>query len=562
MIVRVAIYARFSNADRQNARSCDDQIAACREHALRRGWTVVALFRDDGISGFAMANRPGILAAIEAAGRGDYDALLSEDEDRLARNLGHLAAIKGDVEHAGGWLATLSTDRVELMHVAFKGAGAEQYLVDLGRKTARGMRANAERGLATGSRKFGYRTQPGGAIAVDPDEAAAIVAIFTAYVDEGLSFRELANRLNRDRVPTTRGGAAGWCASTIHGDAGRGTGILRSEIYAGVKVWNRDTVKKDPRTGRRKHHFKPPAEWRRTPVPELRIVPQPLWDAAQARLAGDRHAPLAARGNRRKPGLFAGLLKCAQCGSTIGSHGKNRLVCVGHREKGPAFCSFRKVLKRDEIEHSVLQGLKARLLTPAATRAYVRAYHAAYARQAAAQRDRRAPLVRREAELAAAIGRLVDTLTAAPASAALLTRLAQLEAEQAQVAAELAQAPDPAAAVTIHPQAAEAYARLVAQLAERLQLISEETAPAAAAGDRKAVDAVRALVERIDVVDDATAPAGARLRISGNLNLLLSPDPREDGPASGDPMVPGGGYTRAPTSPPIVFDWPLQRDAA
>ena len=226
LIVRVAIYARYSDADRQSARSCEDQIALCRAHAARCGWTVVATYQDDGIPGFAMANRPGILAAVAAALRSEFDVLLAEDEDRLARNLGHLAGIKNEVEFAGGRLATLTTERVELMHIAFKGAAAEQYLVDLGRKTRRGVRANAERGLWLGGRKYGYRSQPGGATTIDPDEAEVVRRIFRLFADEHLTFREIADTLNREGVPALRGN--GWCASTLHGDAARGNGILRS----------------------------------------------------------------------------------------------------------------------------------------------------------------------------------------------------------------------------------------------------------------------------------------------------------------------------------------------
>ncbi len=540
-MIPVAIYARFSSADRQNARSCLDQIAVCREHAARRGWTVVATYQDDGISGFAMANRPGILAAIAAAARGEFAILLSEDEDRLARNLGHLATIKSDVEYAGGQLATLTTDRVELMHVAFKGAGAEQYLIDLGRKTARGMRANAERGLATGSRKYGYITQPGGAISIEPDEAATIVRIFKLYADDGCTAREIADALNRDRTPTLRG--RGWNASTIIGQPDRATGVLRSEIYAGVKVWNRDEVRKDPRTGARRHHFKPAGEWKRTPVEALRIVPQDLWERAQARLAAAARVNLSAHGNAKKPGLFSGLLKCAACGSTFGAHGRGRLVCQGYRQKGASFCRVSRMVKRDDVERSALEGLKTRLLGPSAVRAYVRAYHAAWTRLDAEKRARRSPLEKRVAELDRGIERLVDLVVAGDAPAAVADRLRQMEADRAEILRELAAQPAPAApdAIALHPAAADAYAREVEALQARLSEISAD--PAQAQADRKAIDRVRQLVERIDVVEDPNADSGFRLRLHGNLNLLLASDAQADAFAGvGGPMVPGGGF--------------------
>lgn len=40
-----------------------------------------------------------------------------------------------------------------------------------------------------------------------------------------------------------------WRPSTIHGHAGRGTGVLNNELYIGRRVWNRQRYLKDPDTG-------------------------------------------------------------------------------------------------------------------------------------------------------------------------------------------------------------------------------------------------------------------------------------------------------------------------
>lgn len=558
-MTRVAIYARFSD-EGQNPRSCEDQIALCREHALRRGWQVVATYQDDAISGFAMANRPGILNAVAAATRREFDVLLAEDEDRIARNMGHLSSVKDDVEFAGGWLATLQHDRVELMHVAFKGSGAQQYLIDLGHKTARGVRANAERGLWTGARKYGYRSQVGGATTIEPDEAALIVRAFELFADRQMSGREIADTFNRERLAGPTGGF--WNASTLLGSAERGNGILRSEIYAGVKVWNRDEVRKDPRTGKRSHRYRPPAEWKRTPVEHLRIVEADLWERAQARLAENAGHGLHTLGNARKPGVFSGLLKCGRCGSSFTSYGRGRLVCAGHREKGPSVCGFAKIVDRATVERRALEGLRERLLSPAAVKAYVRAYHAAWARLEAAKRDRRRPLERRLGELTRGIERAVDAIVDGTASAAVKARLAAMEAERSQVEAELAAAGDATAPLAVHPHAADGYAAQVGRLQDVLAEIAAD--PQLAAANRRLIDAVRGLVEKIEIRPDPAALGGVALRLHGNLALLLAPRAGEQPPnIAGGPLVAGGGYRRAPSaSPPIVFDWPLHAQAA
>ncbi|MFN4162767.1 MAG: recombinase family protein, partial [Stenotrophomonas sp.] len=53
--------------------------------AAGRGWSVVGTFTDAAISGSAMANRPGLLNALDAAARGEFDLLLAEDWDGITQ---------------------------------------------------------------------------------------------------------------------------------------------------------------------------------------------------------------------------------------------------------------------------------------------------------------------------------------------------------------------------------------------------------------------------------------------------------------------------------------------
>lgn len=266
MTIRAAIYARYSS-ERQNERSIADQLAVCVRHAAAKGWSIVETYSDAAISGAAMANRPGLLDALGGAEGGKFDILLTEDEDRIARNLEHLAHVASRLRFAGVTLATLSTDQVEDMHVAFKGLLGAEYLKNLSQKTKRGMRSNAEKGLATGSRLYGYRSDPGGGMTIVEAEAILIRRIFAEYL-AGASPRTIADRLNREGTPGPRGGL--WSHSSICGSRQRGNGILHTELYAGVKVWNRMDVRKDPRTGKRTPRMKPEAEWQRTPVQHWR----------------------------------------------------------------------------------------------------------------------------------------------------------------------------------------------------------------------------------------------------------------------------------------------------
>jgi hypothetical protein len=115
---------------------------------------------------------------------------------------------------------------------------------------------------------------------INREEARVVVRIFRDYA-AGKSPRAIAFELNKDGIPGPSG--KGWGASTINGNAKRGTGILNNELYIGRLVWNRLRYMKDPDSGKRHSRLNPPDQWVIKEVPELRIVPQDLWDKVKAR---------------------------------------------------------------------------------------------------------------------------------------------------------------------------------------------------------------------------------------------------------------------------------------
>ena len=90
--MRAAIYARFST-DLQSDRSVEDQVALCRSHADRLGLTVTDVFADRAASGASIHGRPDYQRLIGLALAGQFDAILTEDLDRLSRNLADIARL-------------------------------------------------------------------------------------------------------------------------------------------------------------------------------------------------------------------------------------------------------------------------------------------------------------------------------------------------------------------------------------------------------------------------------------------------------------------------------------
>ena len=93
---RAAIYLRVST-DKQ---TIDNQVAALRQIAERRGWEVVEQYHDAGISGAkGRDGRPGLDQMLNDAQRRKFDVIMAWAIDRLGRSLIDLL---GTIQTLGG----------------------------------------------------------------------------------------------------------------------------------------------------------------------------------------------------------------------------------------------------------------------------------------------------------------------------------------------------------------------------------------------------------------------------------------------------------------------------
>jgi site-specific DNA recombinase len=363
--MRVALYARYSS-DQQREASIADQIRDCRRFVERDKWTVVQEYTDAAMSG-ASRHRPGFQALIRDARRHEFDVVVSESLDRLSRDQEDTANLFKVLSFVSVRIVTLAEGEIGPLQIGFKGTMGAIFLKDLADKTRRGLRGRVEAGKSGGGLCFGYRVVRAlgehglttGQREIDFAEAAVVVRIFEEFA-AGASPKAIVKRLNAERVPGPGGNT--WGPSTIHGHAGRGTGILNNELYIGRLIWNRQRYIKDPDTGRRVSRRNPSEAWVVTPVPELRIISETLWQAAKARQRETRHAlkPGTNLNRARRPTyLFSGLTKCGVCGSGFTMFSKDRLACAGARERG--ICTNTATIRRDEVERRVLKAMEERL---------------------------------------------------------------------------------------------------------------------------------------------------------------------------------------------------------
>ena len=95
---RAAIYVRVST-DKQTV---DNQVAALRQIAERRGWEVVEQYQDAGLSGAkGRDGRPGLDQLLNDAQRRKFDVVMAWAIDRLGRSLIDLLATIQTLEASG-----------------------------------------------------------------------------------------------------------------------------------------------------------------------------------------------------------------------------------------------------------------------------------------------------------------------------------------------------------------------------------------------------------------------------------------------------------------------------
>lgn len=95
-MTRVAIYARVSTKDQ----STEVQVTQLTAYCQARGWTDVAVFRDDGISG-VRDNRPELDRLRQRMAAGEFSAIVVSKMDRLGRSLGMILRLWDDADAAG-----------------------------------------------------------------------------------------------------------------------------------------------------------------------------------------------------------------------------------------------------------------------------------------------------------------------------------------------------------------------------------------------------------------------------------------------------------------------------
>jgi DNA invertase Pin-like site-specific DNA recombinase len=203
--MRVVGYARVST-DEQAANGAG--LAAQRDgiarESDRRGWDLVTIHEDGGVSGRSLDGRPGLSEALRCLATGDADALVVLKLDRLSRSLIDFAGLLERARREG-WAVIALDLGVDTTTPAGELVANVMAAVAQWERRAIGERTRVA---------LAVRRREGVRLGRPPSVTAEIRARVVAERGTGRTFRRIAAGLDADAIPTAHGGAR-WHAETI-----------------------------------------------------------------------------------------------------------------------------------------------------------------------------------------------------------------------------------------------------------------------------------------------------------------------------------------------------------
>lgn len=492
--MQAAIYSRFST-DKQNESSIEDQVRNCIRHAERMQIQVIQEYADKAISGTSKS-RPGFKDMLAAAERGEFEVLLVDDLSRLSRDEVETKQVIRKFKFRRQRIIGVSdgydsNTKGEKIQSTMRGLINEMYIDDLREKTHRGLYGKAMKGFSAGGRTYGYKRSPiENPAKLDVNGRPEIIAVRREINEEearwvrqsfewfvaGHTPKRIAAELNRLAVPSARGGT--WTASSIYGDMTKGDGMLNNEIYIGKYLWNRSEWIKNPDSGKRKRLDRKASERVVVELPELRIVPQELWDAAKARQHEIREKSAALRKALNNPNsrshtgkyLFSGLLKCGCCGANFTIWGSTSYACAGNVHRGDTVCSNRLRVPRRIVEERLVEAINEDLFSDEAVDLLIKET----SRHLKQMQEERTPeseaAQQRLEEAERTINNLMTAIKAGIITPTTKAELEQAEAEQARAKVALQTCAVPTDnLIALLPRAAGQYRALLKNLRDTLQ---------------------------------------------------------------------------------------------
>ena len=354
-------YARLSKDDlRKKYTSIENQKDIIRKYAKANGLIIDEIYEDDGYTGYTL-DRPAFNEIQHLVDENLVDVLLVKDLSRLGRhNAGVLLLLERLRKHGVRVIMiddNYDSDTDDDDIVGIKTWYNERYVKDGSKKVRNALKNMQENGNLIMSVPYGYVKDPYVKTRYYIDEEAAIWVkkIFETYADGG-GYKKTAKLLNEMGVPTPsmlldrrqkeKGivskvkVASGWETNAIRR-------IIKNDFYIGtlrLRKTIRNGINGDQKHLPEDNHYvfenaHPP------------IISMELFNLVQS-INERRKESNSYKGIRKFDNLYAGLLFCGDCGSslTVAHYNEESITsyaCRMYRERGVSGCSAHSINKKE-----------------------------------------------------------------------------------------------------------------------------------------------------------------------------------------------------------------------
>ena len=241
--MKLAGYCRVSTENQKEEGTIVLQERALEEYCRAEGHELVALYKDEGVSG-DQQSRPGLSKMFDflecSVGIG---GVVIYKLDRLARDLYMQEHIIRQLEQLGLTLISTkepdlgSTDPMRIAFRQFQGIIAQLENTMITWRLSSGRLNKARKGGYAGGRSaYGYQVTADKDLAINPEQAAVVASILRMRRRK-LSYHEIARRLNLQGIPAPNGN--NWHGSAVQY-------IAQNPIYRGKYVYKTEkSVRED-----------------------------------------------------------------------------------------------------------------------------------------------------------------------------------------------------------------------------------------------------------------------------------------------------------------------------
>ncbi|WP_340018365.1 recombinase family protein [Paenibacillus sp. FSL H3-0457] len=369
-----AIYVRVSTTKESQKFSPEHQRMDCEEKARQLSLKVreeyIYVDRDSGTS---IIGRPSIQTLIEDAKKGYFKTILFSSLSRFSRDTYDSLGLKRILVDKLK-LRVISLDEnydSQVDHDEFKfqifSAVNQKLSEQISISSRRGIRQSGMKGNYLGTiAPLGYdKIKIDDRKTIVPNDRASLVQlIFDMYVNQKMGEKAITKYLNKGNIPSYRGGK--WGVTSVER-------ILTNEIYTGRNVFNKFTVIKvyndiNNMSDRSRKLVKRDKElWEESDKQTHEaIISEELFRKAQEvrlKRGGGKRG-----GVRNKVNVFAGIIKCKHCQSSLNivtSNGKKNtyryLVCSKRRRQGETGCDNHNRIPYDDFKDALIQSLSEKL---------------------------------------------------------------------------------------------------------------------------------------------------------------------------------------------------------